>query len=247
MRQFVFLCLFCSLLAPTAIAEQLAESSGDSAAASAEFDELDMSNPGSIADQFLVDRQRKEYLFQIPGGDRLFTPWDELRTELDEEYGFRPNISATHLYQEASDTVGPEDSVSGYEIVVDGTWTFMGRNTPSPTTAGFELLYRDFTSDIPPVALFTQTGSLYPTTVAFGEVDPSVGQLWIQKKFDNRFGFQVGKMFPVSAYDFFEELSHRLYGCDSRGQLRYAAARPRPGRLPDVPASTQRLSATGGP
>jgi porin len=30
-----------------------------------------------------------------------------------------------------------------------------------------------------------------------------VGQLWLQQKFDDRFGFQVGRLFPISAYDFF--------------------------------------------
>ena len=58
-------------------------------------------------------------------------------------------------------------------------------------------------TEIPPVALFTQTGALYPTTVAFGELDPVVGQLWLQQKFDDRVGFQVGRLFPISAYDFF--------------------------------------------
>lgn len=169
----------------------------------AEEAELVMDNPGSIAEQFIEDTQKKEYRFQLPRFDSVLDPWHELRTNLADEHGFRPNISATHLYQASSDNVGREDSVSGYEFVVDGTWTFAGRDTSSPATAGFELLYRDFISDIPPVAFFTQVGTLYPTTVAFAEVDPTIGQLWLQKKFDNRWGFRVGKLFPVSAYDFF--------------------------------------------
>ena len=79
---------------------------------------------------------------------------------------------------------------------------FAGRHTASAATAGFEFLYRDFTSDIPPVALFTQAGTLYPSTVAFSEVDSTVGQLWVQKKFDNRFGIQAGKLFPLAYYDY---------------------------------------------
>ena len=171
--------------------------------AQADDDELNMDNPGSIAEQFKQDTELKEYRFQIPGFGSLLEPWHELRTELADQHGFRPNFSATHLYQGSSDNVGREDSVSGYELVVDGTWTLAGRDTSSPTTAGFEVLYRDFTSELPPVAFFTQVGTLYPTTVAFAEIDPTLGQFWIQKKFDNRWGFQVGKLFPVATYDFF--------------------------------------------
>ena len=203
-------------------------------------DDLMMADPPSIEYQFRADTRSKEYLFQIPVVDRAFAPWADLRSKLAEKYAFRPNISATHLHQEASDTVGPEDSATGYEVVIDGTWTFAGRDTTSPATAGFEFLYRDFTSDIPPVALFTQTGSLYPTTVAFGEVDPSVGQLWIQKKFNNRWGFQTGKIFPVSTYDFFPLKNFRtdfmdaIHGADfvvplpDRGLGGFGVYRPQP-------------------
>jgi porin len=165
--------------------------------------ELAMGTAASIRNQYEEDSRVKDYKIKIPVIDTLFNSWGELRSELAEKHGFRPSISATHVYQKTTDSVGPEDSAAGYELVVDGTWTFAGRNTTSPTTAGFEFLYRDFTSDIPPVALFTQAGTLYPSTVAFGEVDPTVGQLWVQKKFDNRFGFQAGKLFPLAYYDYF--------------------------------------------
>jgi porin len=165
--------------------------------------ELTMGTAASIRNQFEVDSSTKDYKLKIPVIDTAFSSWGELRSGLAKEHGFRPNISATHVYQKTTDSVGPEDSAAGYELVVDGTWTFAGRDTTSPTTMGFEFLYRDFTSDIPPVALFTQAGTLYPSTVAFSEVDPTVGQLWIQKKFDNRFGFQAGKLFPLAYYDYF--------------------------------------------
>ena len=166
--------------------------------------EMTMANPGSIYEQFKRDRESKESLFQIPGAHLVFEPWSDLRTYLDEKFGFRPAFSFTHIYQWASDSVGPEDDVSGYEVALDATWTALGRKTDSPTMVGFEFLYRDkLGTDLPPVALFTQAGSLYPTTVAFAEIDPSVGQLWLQQIVKNRFGLRIGKYFPVAAYDFF--------------------------------------------
>jgi porin len=176
-----------------------------------EPDEMTMANPGSIYEQFKRDRESKEYLFQIPGAHLVFEPWSDLRTYLDEKFGFRPAFSFTHIYQWASDSVGPEDDASGYEVAFDATWTPLGRKTDSPTMVGFEFLYRDkLGTDLPPVALFTQAGSLYPTTVAFAEIDASVGQLWLQQIIKNRFGFRLGKYFPVAAYDFFPLKNFRM-------------------------------------
>jgi porin len=157
----------------------------------------------SIRSQFEQDSRPKQYWISLPVIDSGLQPWQNTRSRLAEDYGFRPNFSATHVYQKAEDTIGPENDAAGYELVVDGTWAFFGRDTGSAATLGFEFLYRDFTTDIPPVALFTQVGSLYPTTVAFGEVDPTVGQFWLQKKWDNRFGIQAGKLFPLAYYDYF--------------------------------------------
>jgi arylsulfatase len=83
-------------------------------------DLLATDNVGSIAEQYARDRRRDEYLFQVPGAERVFKPWTDLRTRLDEKYGFKPAISFTHIYQWASDTVGPEDDASGFELVLDG-------------------------------------------------------------------------------------------------------------------------------
>jgi porin len=161
-------------------------------------------SPGSIAERLREDWAPRESLFQIPGVDELLAPWYRWKAELNEEHGLKFNLSATHLYQWASDTVGPEDDASGFDLTAIGTWTFLGRDTDSPSIAGFEFLYRDrLGTDIPPVALFTQISSLYPTTVGFADISPSLGQLWFQQRFGGRWGFQIGKLFPITAYDFF--------------------------------------------
>ena len=69
---------------------------------------------------------------------------------------------------------------------------------------GVDFLRRDtLGTELPPQALFTQFGSLYSTAAPFGETDWSIGELWIQQKFRNVFGFRVGRIFPITAYDFF--------------------------------------------
>jgi porin len=69
---------------------------------------------------------------------------------------------------------------------------------------GFDVFRRDtLGSEIPPQRLFTQYGGLYSGAAPYGEEDLVVGELWLQQKFNNVFGYRVGKIFPITAYDFF--------------------------------------------
>jgi porin len=190
-------------------------------------DRLRFNNPGSI--QFRLDRdeeaRHKDFLFQIPG----IEPWYGFKDGLAENYGFRFGASFSHLYQKAGDTLpgDREDDASGYELNFHGTWTFLGRETSSPTTAGFEVLrIDDLGTDIPPASLFTQTGSLYPTAAAFGEVETSISELWLQQIFQRRFGFRVGKLFPITAYDFFPLKNFRLDFVDANSVANLAIPLP---------------------
>ena len=172
--------------------------------ASEEDPGLSMNNPGSIVERLAEDAAPKEYLFQFPGISGALQPWYDLKTDIDEKYGLRFNFSFTTLYQKASDNLGPEDHAAGFDFDISGTWTFLGRETDSPTMLGFNFFWRDdLNTDLPPQTLFTQFGSLYSSAAPFGENDLSVGELWIQKKFRNVFGFRVGQIFPITAYDFF--------------------------------------------
>ena len=171
-----------------------------------EFDELpmNMNSPGSIVERLEEDAEPKDYLFQFPGVTGVLKPWYDMKAGLDEKYGFRFGISYTSYYQNATDTFGPEDDAASFDLDISGTWDFLGRGTDSPTVLGFNFFWRDnYGSKIPPQPLFTQYGSLYSGAAPYGENDPVVGELWIQKKFNNKFGFRVGKIFPITAYDFF--------------------------------------------
>jgi porin len=198
----------------------------DSSAAS-QADRLRFNNPGSILFRLDRDRdaRRKDFLFQIPG----LEPWYGFKDNLAENYGFRFGASFSHLYQRASDTLpgDREEDASGYELNIHGTWTLLGRQTNSPTIAGFEVLRIDkLGTDIPPASLFTQTGSLYPTAAAFGEVETSISELWLQQIFEKRFGFRVGKLFPITAYDYFPLKNFRLDFVDANSVANLAVPLP---------------------
>jgi porin len=165
---------------------------------------LRMNNPGSIVERLEEDEKPKDYLFQFPGVSGLLKPWYEMKADLDENHGFKFGISYTALYQKADDNFGPEDDAAGFDLDISGNWTFLGRNTDSPTMLGFDFFWRDtLGTEITPQVLFTQFGSLYSTAAPYGEENPVIGELWIQKKFKNVFGFRAGKIFPITAYDFF--------------------------------------------
>jgi porin len=188
---------------------------------------LRFNNPGSIIFRLDQDRdaRREDFLFQIPGVE----PWYDFKANLDEDYGFRFGASFSHLYQRSSDTLpgDREEDASGYEINIHGTWTFLGRNTDSPTIAGFEVLRIDkMGTDIPPASLFTQTGSLYPTAAAFGEVETSISELYLQQIFEARIGFRVGKLFPITSYDFFPLKNFRLDFVDANSVANLAMPLP---------------------
>ena len=165
---------------------------------------LGLWNPGSIVERLERDAEPKDFIFQVPGVDWALKPWYDLKAVLDEKYGFTFGLSFTTYYQKANDTIGPEDDAASFDLDISGTWNFLGRGTGSPTMLGFDFLRRDtLGTDLPPQALFTQFGSLYSTAAPFGENVLSVGELWIQQKFSNVFGFRAGQVFPITAYDFF--------------------------------------------
>jgi porin len=188
------------------VAQPDEESAPAGSQAAVEPDDLPMimNNPGSIVERLEEDAEPTDYLFQFPGVSRALKPWYDFKADLDENYGFNFGISFTTLYQKATNTFGPEDDAASFDLDISGNWTFLGRGTDSPTMLGFGFFWRDtLGTEMSPQTLFTQYGSVYSGAAPFGENDPVVGELWIQQKFENVFGFRIGKIFPITAYDFF--------------------------------------------
>jgi len=183
---------------PLALAQTMSEEEVENASS------LDMNSPGSIIDRLEEDAAPKDYVFQFPGVSAVLQPWYDMKADLEKNYGFKYGISYTTLYQKANDTFGPEDDAASYDLDIAGSWTFFGRETTSPAMLGFDVFRRDtLGTEIPPQRLFTQYGGLYSGAAPYGEEDLVVGELWIQQKFNNVFGYRVGKIFPITAYDFF--------------------------------------------
>jgi porin len=205
---------------------------------------LNLNNPGSVVERLKEDSKQKEYLFQFPGLSRALAPWYDFKASLAEKHGLRFGLSFTTLYQKADESFGLEDDAAGYDLDFSGSWTFRGRETSSPAELGFSFFKRDtFGTELAPQTLFTQFGSLYSTAAPYGVNDPVVGELWLQKKYNNVFGYRIGKIFPITAYDFFpfknfrtdfvdfNQVTNAIIPLPGNGLGAFAVYRPQPNIL----------------
>ena len=93
-------------------------------------------NPGSIISLLDESEKERDYLFQLPGTSGLMQSWSEWKAGLYEKYGFRFLIDLAALYQKASTTLETEDEAAGYDFGFSGTWTFIGKDTPTYSMLG---------------------------------------------------------------------------------------------------------------
>lgn len=167
-------------------------------------------NPGSIVSILDESEKERDYLFQLPGTSGLMKSWSDWKAGLYEKYGFRFLIDLAALYQKASTSLETEDEAAGYDFGFTGTWTFLGKDTPTYSMLGYSVFRKDsLGTEFTPLTLYTQYGSLYPGGVAFGEDDWVVGEFWYQQRIKNKFGFRFGYVFPLTAYDYFPFKNYR--------------------------------------
>ena len=87
--------------------------------------------PGSIIDQLDRAEQERDYLFQIPGLAGPMQSWNQWKAKLNEKYGLLFLLEWAALGQIASGTFGDLDNAAGYDAELNGTWTFLGKDTPT--------------------------------------------------------------------------------------------------------------------
>ena len=139
------------------------------------------------------------YLSGSPASTGLLKPWYDLKAVLERKVRIHLRASPLRPTTKRRTTPsGRRTTPPASTSTLVATWTFLGRGTGSPTMLGFDFLRRDtLGTDLPPQTLFTQFGSLYSTAAPFGENVLSVGELWIQQKFSNVFGFRMrDRIFP---------------------------------------------------
>ena len=206
-RFLLFATLYCGVLALLHLSFPVLAYSDESASEEV-FPVRD--NPGSIIASLDDAEKERDYLFQLPGTSGLMKSWTEWKSGLYQKYGFRFLVEWAALYQKASTTLGTEDDAAGYDFEFTGTWTFLGKDTPTYSMLGYSVFRKDsLGTDFTPLTLYTQYGSLYPGGTAYGEDEWVVGEFWYQQRIKNKFGFRFGYVFPLVAYDFFPFKNYR--------------------------------------
>ncbi|MDK9760261.1 hypothetical protein KIV40_34535, partial [Vibrio sp. D173a] len=153
----------------------------------------EFSGPDSPKGQLEENDRVKEAAFRFPAFDGLFTNWNSIKQELDNQYGLKFGGHYSTMYQ----TNGDESYFSG-NFRLTSTWTVLGKDTATP---GFVSLiadnrhsYGDY--DAPGnVGNFGQYGI---TATQFGDFDGNFKILTLawNHKFPEDSGYVIGSYDP---------------------------------------------------
>lgn len=181
---------------------------------SVDGDEELFSDPGSIQERIAQDKPSSRALLH---NNTYFAPWYDWKERLRQAHGLDFTVSLTALYQFASNTFGNEHDAAGFDFDVSGQWSLVQSDKVS-TAIGFQFVNRgDLGTVMLPQTLFTQYGGLYSSAAPYGVVDVSIAQLYLQQRFGENFGYQFGRIFPISNYDFFPLKNFRTDFLDFHG------------------------------
>jgi porin len=158
--------------------------------------------PSSTGTQLKLDDAAKESTFRLAAFDRFFQPWFDWKGRVHEKLGLAFGLNYTALSQWASESLG-EDHAAGGIFELLGTWTLVGRETKNPGTLVFKVENRHrLGTDIAPLVLGFEAGSILPTTVKFNDFGWGVTNFFWQQRFlGGRGAFTVGVLDPTDYLD----------------------------------------------
>ena len=144
--------------------------------------------------------------------------WYELKAQLAEEYDLELNIAYSALYLQANKSApdplrsaelgypvfGRKQALSG-DVEIDGSFGLWGRETPSPGRIIFKGESRHGLGlPVLPARLNREIGSRWSVGTGYGEFDLSIVEFWLKQNLaGDAVEIHVGKMFPLTQYDYF--------------------------------------------
>jgi porin len=164
--------------------------------------------PSSTGTQLRMDDAVKEPAFRLPGFDRFLKPWFDWKGRVNEKLGLAFGLNYTALSQWASESLG-EDHAAGGIFEFLGTWTLVGRETKNPGVLVFKIENRHrLGTDIAPLTLGFEAGSILPTTVKFNGFGWGVTNFFWQQRFlGGRAVFTVGVLDPTDYLDVYAAIN----------------------------------------
>lgn len=135
----------------------------------------------------------KHTLIRIDAVNRLFDPYFDFKSKVQEDYGFAFGFDYNALFQAATASPG-EDFAAGGVVRFFGRWTLLGRESKHTGTFVYKVENRHrLGTDIPPQDLGSELGYAGLTVVPFS--DPGwilTNCYWEQRLWNNQAAFVFG-------------------------------------------------------
>ncbi|MCK5573211.1 MAG: carbohydrate porin, partial [Bacteroidetes bacterium] len=150
------------------------------------------------------NNQKQEPYFRIP--IRVFKPWFDFKKEVNENLGIQFGLNYTFTFIGASSGITESSATSAGSGVFDipVSWTLVGKESGNTGTLFFKLENRHVYSDVAPMFLGFQTGSILLPATKFNEFTFRFTEFyWQQALFDKSFQFVLGKLDPTNYFTFY--------------------------------------------
>jgi len=144
--------------------------------------------------------------------------WYDLKSRLAERYDLELSIAYSALYMQANKSapdpvrsaergfpVSGRKQALGGDVEIDGNLGLWGRDTLSPGRIVFKGESRHGLGlPVLPARLNREIGSRWPTGTGYSEFDLSLVEFWLKQNFaGDAVEIHIGKMFPLTQYDYF--------------------------------------------
>ncbi len=153
-----------------------------------------------------------------PAAQTALEAWYALKSRLAEEYDLKLSVAYSALYMQANKSApdplrsaergfpvfGRKQALGG-DVEIDGSLGLWGRDTPSPGRIVFKGESRHGLGlPVLPARLNREIGSRWPTGTGYGEFDLSLVEFWLKQNLaGDAVEIHIGKMFPLTQYDYF--------------------------------------------
>jgi len=140
--------------------------------------------------------------------DTFFKSWFDWKGRVNEKLGLAFGLNYTALSQWATESLGRRHAAGGvFEFL--GAWTLVGRETKNAGVLVYKIENRHrLGTDIAPLLLGFEAGSILPTTAKFSDFGWGVTNLYWQQRFlDGRGVFSVGVLDPTDYLDVYAAIN----------------------------------------
>jgi porin len=161
--------------------------------------------PDDISTRIEADTRPQKVTFDFPGIDRFFKPWDDWKSRIAEEHGFRLGFDYQPAIQWANNSVG-DDSAAGGIFRAFSSWDIWNRdNSSRKGTLDVRIEHRHrIGTDLPPESLAPNFGWLGTTAPDWSDQGLGLTVFMLKQRLDvgdAPIELRVGRMSAFAQFD----------------------------------------------